>query len=101
MTTNNEETARGTGARLLHTLLFAFVFSVLCWVLVGTVIAQLATRLLAATPSAGIARFSAGLARYTAQVVAYLCFVTETLPFPFSDWPEVPTRVGPEDLSNF
>ena len=101
MTTSNDEPVRRTGARFLHTLLFAFVFWVLCWVLVGTVIAQLATRLLGATPNAGIVRFSVGLARYTAQVVAYLCFVTERLPFPFSDWPDVPTQVSPEDLSNF
>lgn len=85
--------------RLLYLLLFAVVFWVICWAVALTAIVQLAFRLFAGAPSPELSRFGAGLARYAGQVVAYLSFASQRLPFPFSDWPEMPGRVTEDDLS--
>ena len=87
------------GLRLLHLLLFAIVFWVLCWTVALTAIVQLAFRVFGDAPSPELQRFGAGLARYAGQVIAYLSFASERLPFPFSDWPESPGPLREEDLS--
>jgi hypothetical protein len=84
--------------RVLHMLLFAAVFWVLCWTVAITAIVQLGFRVFATAPSPEIARFGAGLGRYASQVIAYLSFARDALPFPFGDWPEVPTGVTQDDL---
>jgi hypothetical protein len=91
---------RGLGERILMMLLFAMVFSVLCWVLAVTALFQLALRLLGRPVSAPAQRFGAGLARYAAQIVAFVTFASEREPFPFSDWPQAPTGVTREDLAD-
>jgi hypothetical protein len=70
------------GMRILHMLLFAFVFWVVSWVLLVTALAQLLVRVLSGRPSAELVRFGQALARYTAQVVEYLTFVTDRVPYP-------------------
>ncbi len=86
-------------SRLLHTVLFGAVFWLLCWAVAITAIVQIGLRVFTAAPNPELQRFGAGLGRYAAQVIAYLCFARETLPFPFSDWPEVPTRLSEDDIS--
>ena len=80
-------------------LLFAVVFWVLCWAVALTAIVQLAFRVFGGAPSPELQRFGAGLARYAGQVIAYLSFASDRLPFPFSDWPQTPTRLGEDDFS--
>lgn len=87
-------------ARVLYMVLFGFVLSLL-GTLVGVVaIVQLVLRIATGRPEAALARFGAGVGRYASQVVEFLTFASETLPFPFSDWPAVPTRLERDDLSN-
>jgi hypothetical protein len=85
--------------RVLHMLVFAVVFWVLCWAVAVTAIVQLGFRVFAAAPSPELQRFGSALARYAGQVIAYLCFARDTLPFPFSDWPAAPDGVTGDDLS--
>jgi hypothetical protein len=75
------------GIRILYMILFAVVFWILCWTLAVTAVVQLVLRLLNGRPNTEITRFGAGLARYARQVIEFLTFVTETVPYPFSDWP--------------
>lgn len=75
------------GARALYMLLFALVFWILCWTLAITAIAQLGLTVLAARPNADVARFGAGLAAYARQIIEFLTFVSERIPYPFSEWP--------------
>jgi uncharacterized RDD family membrane protein YckC len=89
----------GLGVRILHMLLFAVVFWVVCWAVALTAIVQLAMRVFSQTPNEELRRFGDGLATYAAQVIRFLCGVTDALPFPFTDWPNVPTRVRDEDIS--
>jgi hypothetical protein len=85
--------------RVLHMLVFAVVFWVLCWAVAITAITQLGFRVFAATPSPELQRFGSALARYAGQVIAYLSFARDELPFPFSDWPAAPDGVTGDDLS--
>jgi hypothetical protein len=39
------------------------------------------------TPNARLLAFGRSLGIYLRQIVNYLTFVTETMPFPFSEWP--------------
>jgi uncharacterized RDD family membrane protein YckC len=90
--------ASGLGVRVLHMLLFAVVFWVVCWAVALTAIVQLAMRVFSQTPNDELRRFGDGLATYAGQVIRFLCGVSDALPFPFTDWPNVPTRVREEDI---
>lgn len=85
--------------RVLHMLVFAVVFWVLCWAVAITAIVQLGFRVFTAAPSPELQRFGSALARYAGQVIAYLSFARDALPFPFSDWPAAPDGVTGDDLS--
>ena len=78
------------GIRILYMVLFAVVFWILCWTLAVTAIVQLVLRLLNGKPNTEITRFGAGLGAYARQVIEFLTFVTETAPYPFSNWPAQP-----------
>jgi hypothetical protein len=86
--------------RILYLLVFALIFWVLCSVLAATVLVQLLLWLFSNQPSARLVAFGRSLAAYMAQVVGYLTFAAELAPFPFNDWPKVPTHLGPDDLRN-
>lgn len=75
------------GARALYMLLFALVFWILCWTLAITALAQLGLTVLAARPNPDVTRFGAGLAAYSRQIIEFLTFVSERVPYPFSEWP--------------
>ena len=90
--------ASGLGVRILHMVLFAVVFWVVCWAVAITAIVQLSLRVFSQTPNEELRRFGDGLATYAAQVIRFLCGVSDELPFPFTDWPNVPTRVREEDI---
>ena len=92
-------TASPLASRLLHMLLFAVMFWLLCWAVALTAIVQLAFRVFGSSPSPELQRFGAGLARYTSQVIAYLSFASDRLPFPFSDWPQTSGQLGEDDFS--
>lgn len=76
------------GMRVLYSIVFWIVASILCWVLAVVTVLQLLLLLLGGSANAELRRFGRGLARYAGQVVAFLTCVTDTLPFPFTDWPD-------------
>jgi hypothetical protein len=88
------------GARILYSLLFGFVFWILCWALAITTIAQLVLSLGSQRANADLTRFGAGLGTYAKQLIEFLTCNTDALPFPFSDWPNVPTQVQREDVEH-
>jgi uncharacterized RDD family membrane protein YckC len=75
------------GTRLLYMVILALVFWILCWMLAITVLVQLVLTLLAGRPNVDLVRFGASLAAYSRQVIEFLTFVSDRVPFPFSDWP--------------
>jgi hypothetical protein len=75
------------GARVLYMAVFALVFWILCWTLAITALVQLGLTLLAGRPNPDVARFGAGLAAYSRQIIEFLTFVSERIPYPFSEWP--------------
>ena len=79
--------APSLGMRLLYMFVLALLFWILCWTLVFTVLVQLALTLLAGRPNVELARFGAGLANYSRQIIEFLTFVSDRIPFPFSEWP--------------
>lgn len=93
-------TPLGIGARILYSILFGFVFWILCWALAITTIAQLVLSLVSQRANADLTRFGAGLGTYAKQLIEFLTFNSERLPFPFSDWPNVPTQVRREDVEH-
>ncbi len=84
--------------RILYLLVFALIFWVLCSVLAVTVLVQLLLWLFSNQPSTSLVSFGSSLAACMAQVVGYLTFGSELAPFPFNDWPKVPTELGPDDF---
>ncbi|HTX24435.1 MAG TPA: DUF4389 domain-containing protein [Steroidobacteraceae bacterium] len=75
------------GARLLYMLLLTIVFWILWWIIGITVLAQLMLTLLAGRANPELARFGMGLANYSRQIIEFLTFVSDRIPFPFSEWP--------------
>ena len=86
--------------RIFYSLLFGAVFGGLCWIVFFTTLAQIFLWLFSNAPRDRLAHFGKGLATYAGQLIRYLSFVTDDLPFPFSDWPDVPTQITPEDLKD-
>ncbi len=76
-----------TWLRGFFMLLFVIVLGAAKAIVVGLVIFQFLTRLLAGTVNERLVSFSQNLAQYISQTVLYICYVTEERPFPFSDWP--------------
>ena len=77
--------------RIVYSLLFGAVFGLLCWILFFTTLAQIVLWLFSNAPSDRLTLFGKGLATYAGQLIRYLSFVTDDLPFPFSDWPPGPS----------
>lgn len=73
--------------RVLYMLVFALVFWILCWTLAITTLAQLVLTVLGGRPNPDLARFGTGLARYSREIIEFLTFVSERIPYPFSEWP--------------
>lgn len=75
------------GMRLLYMIVLALVFWVVCWILAVTVLVQLLLTLAAGRPNLELVRFGAGLGQYARQIIEFLMFVSDRIPFPFSEWP--------------
>jgi uncharacterized membrane protein YphA (DoxX/SURF4 family) len=90
----------GIGARILYSILFGFVFWVVCWVLAITTIVQLLLGIATGKPGAELTQFGAGLAEYARLVVRFLTCASDKPPFPFADWPKVPTHISRDDIEH-
>lgn len=78
---------RKLGVRLLLMLLLAVAFQLAASLLLCVAVVQAV--LLLATDSANnrLKLFGRSLGRYLAQIADFECFGTESLPFPFNEWP--------------
>jgi hypothetical protein len=74
--------------RLLYMLLFAFLYSVAELVLFAVVVIQFLFLLITGRRNHRVHEFAGCLARYLYQVIRYLAFISDSRPFPFSDWPQ-------------
>jgi hypothetical protein len=73
--------------RGLFMLLIALAYHVSGTVMFIVTVIQFVMMLLNDKPNARLVSFGRSLGRYLQQIVNFLTFVTEEMPFPFSDWP--------------
>ncbi|MDI1267558.1 MAG: DUF4389 domain-containing protein [Polaromonas sp.] len=73
--------------RALLMLLMCMAFQIAAWVLIVVALLQLGFALFAEEPNPRLQGFGRSVGRYLAQIAGFVSFATETLPFPFSDWP--------------
>lgn len=81
------ERKRNIWMRGLFMLLMGFALHVSGTVLAVIAVIQFVIVLVNGSPNARLLVFGRSLANYLRQIVNYLTFVTETMPFPFSEWP--------------
>lgn len=81
------ESKRSTWIRALYMLLFYIAFNIAEFLLMCMALLQLILKLTTGETNAQLAGFGKTLAEYLAQVTRFLTFTSETLPYPFSDWP--------------
>ncbi len=79
----NEILVRG-----LFMLFFIVIYSISKFLIIGIMLFQLVTVLLAEKPNEQILKFSQSLSVYIYQIVQFLSFNNEQRPFPFSKWPD-------------
>lgn len=79
--------------RLLLMVLLAAAFQLAASVLLFLAVLQVILALATDSANARLQLFGRSLGRYLGQIAEFESFATETLPFPFSEWP------APEDLS--
>jgi len=78
---------RNIWIRGLFMLLMALAFHV-CETVLGIVtVIQFVIVLLNDTPNVRLVSFGRSMGSYLRQIVNFLTFVTEEMPFPFSEWP--------------
>ena len=83
-----EISRRETGIRILLSLLFALVWSVVEMVLLALVVFELAFALITErAPGDRIRGFANRVVSYAYRIFRYLTYNDEVVPFPFSDWP--------------
>ena len=73
--------------RALLMLLMGAAFQIAAWVLVAVALLQLGFTLFTDQPNPRLQGFGRSVGRYLGQISGFVAFATETLPFPFSDWP--------------
>ena len=74
--------------RALLMLLMCAAFQLAAWTLVLTALVQLVFAIFNDEPNRRLQRFGSSIGLYLTQIASFVTFATETLPFPFSDWPE-------------
>ncbi len=77
---------RSLWSRLLLMILVAIAYSLSGTVLFIVAIIQIGFALFTDAPNPHLISFSRSLGLYFQQIVNFQTFVTEGLPFPFSDW---------------
>ncbi len=78
---------RNIWIRGLFMLLMAIAFHVCTTVLGIVTLIQFVMTLLNDTPNIRLVSFGRSMGSYLRQIVNFLTFVTEEMPFPFSEWP--------------
>jgi nucleoside recognition membrane protein YjiH len=78
---------RSIWVRGLKTVLMALTYQLASTVLLAVAIFQFAWALINETPNQPLIRLGRSLGRYQNQIARFVSFDTETVPFPFSEWP--------------
>lgn len=73
--------------RFLYMLFMALAYQVVGTLVFVVTVIQFVVVLVSDEPNARLVSFGRRLARYMEQIVSFLTFASETIPFPFSDWP--------------
>lgn len=81
--------SRSTWLRLAFMMLFVVIFYVAEFVLLAVALVQFLWKLFTGQPNGRLTGFGANLAEFIRQIACFLTYNTETMPFPFTDWPEV------------
>lgn len=80
---------RSIWVRGLYALFFSLAYTVSETVLTLVIIFQFLAALITGRVNNALLRFGANLTQYVYQILQFVTFNNETLPFPFSDWPDV------------
>jgi hypothetical protein len=86
-TTAAHDRGRNLLVRLLYMLLMAFILQFCGTLLFILAIVQFIIVVIDDVPNTRLAVFGRHLGSYAKQIVEFLCFSSEQVPFPFSDWP--------------
>jgi hypothetical protein len=78
---------RTTWIRLLYMLLLVILYSVAELVISAVVLFQIVLNLFTGESNKRLLLFGNQLSRYVYEILLYLTYNSETLPFPFSEWP--------------
>ena len=73
--------------RALLMLLMCLAFQIAAWVLIIAALLQLCFAAFSDEPNPRLQSLGRSVGRYLGQIAAFVSFSTETLPFPFTDWP--------------
>ena len=79
---------RSSWLRGLFILLFVVFYNVAEIVLMAIVVVQFGFKILSGEVNDKLLGFSKSLSLYIYDVLRFITFESETMPFPFSDWPE-------------
>lgn len=78
---------RSLWLRVLYMLLMTLAYQVSGAILFLLAVTQFIFSLFAGQPNQHLTSFARSLGLYFQHIVNFLTFVTEEIPFPFSDWP--------------
>ena len=73
--------------RALLMLLMCLAFQIAAWVLIIAAVLQFCFAAFSDEPNPRLQSLGRSVGRYLGQIAAFVSFSTETLPFPFTDWP--------------
>jgi len=85
--TVTSDSKRNIWARGLLMLIMGLAYQVVGTLLLVVTVLQFVLHLINDAPNARLLSFGRNLGRYLQQIVHFLTFVSEEIPFPFSDWP--------------
>ena len=80
--------------RFLLMLLLAAAFQLAASVLLFIAVLQLVLAVATGAANVRLRVLGRGLAGYLGQIAVFECFGTETLPFPFGEWPSNKDEIG-------
>lgn len=86
--TKDRMTDRGIWIRALYAVFFSITYTLAKTIIMLIVIFQFIAALISGSVNEALLRLGTNLSTYVYQVLQFLTFNDETLPFPFSDWPD-------------
>jgi hypothetical protein len=78
---------RNIWMRGLLMVLMGLAYQLASTVLFFAALIQFVFALVSESPNQRLAAFGQSVGRFQGQVASFVCFATETVPFPFADWP--------------